>query len=250
MTGMTRESEMIDDVNRIYTNEPHPGDDCPRWKKTSFLGQPIAKAPSDLWVYQEIMTEVRPSLVIETGTFDGGSAYYFATLMDLLRIERGRVLTVDVFPFEIGRRHDRVTYVAGSSVDLDVVAKASDAAASRWPVLVSLDSCHEPEHVMSEMRVYANLVTRGSYMVVEDTAFSTLRDVVRAFVEEDRRFEVDLSRERHIISQNKGGWLKRIVLGRHANGLLGRPSATRKVGGTVRVAPARRRTRRRSGRSR
>jgi len=84
------------------------------WRNTFFLGVPIAKCPLDLWVYQEIINEVRPDLIVETGTAHGGSALYMATLCDL--VGRGRVVSVDIVARAGLPQHPRVNYVVGSSV--------------------------------------------------------------------------------------------------------------------------------------
>ena len=66
------------------------------WADTRWFGVPLAKCPLDLWVYQEILIETRPDLVVETGTFEGGSALFFASMFDLLG--EGTVVTVDIEP--------------------------------------------------------------------------------------------------------------------------------------------------------
>src|SRR5438309_6940589 len=98
------------------------------WKETYWLGEPVRKLPLDLWLYQELVHDLRPDLIIETGTLRGGSAVYLGTLCDL--VGNGRVVSIDIAP-EAQPPHPRVTYLVGSSVYLGILsqlpAMASDA---------------------------------------------------------------------------------------------------------------------------
>ena len=178
------------------------------WKRTTWLGVPLLKYPTDLWSLQEILAEVRPDFVIETGTFHGGSALFLATTMDALG--KNTVITIDVerqknLPF-----HPRISYVTGSSVD-----RATLEVVKAWTtgerVLVVLDSDHSYEHVSAELRAYAPLVTPGSYLVVEDTNTPGPAEAVADFLAspEGAAFEADRSREKFGTGVNKGGWLRR-----------------------------------------
>jgi cephalosporin hydroxylase len=135
-------------------------------RKTRWLGNRVIKCPLDLWVYQEIIWDSRPDLIVETGSGRGGSAYFMACMCDLAG--HGRIVTVDVRDVE-RPRHDRVTYLHGSSTDAEIVARVRAAAAEAGRVMVLLDSDHSREHVLEELHHYAPLVTPGSYLIVEDT---------------------------------------------------------------------------------
>ena len=134
---------------------------------TRWLGVRTDKCPLDLWIYQELLHELRPDLIVETGTAFGGSALYFASLLDLL--DTGRVLTIDLQPQEDRPEHPRIEYLNGSSVAPETLEHVRRAAEGAETVLVVLDSDHRKEHVLEELRLYAPLVTPGSYLVVEDT---------------------------------------------------------------------------------
>jgi cephalosporin hydroxylase len=189
------------------------------WEQTRWLGVRTLKCPIDLWIYQEILAELRPGLVIETGTFDGGSALYLAGVMD--QLHHGRVVTVDIEERPGRPRHDRVTYVRGSSVSPDVVGRLARQARGRGPVMVILDSDHSRDHVLAELHAYADLVTPGSYLIVEDTNVNGHpvlpefgpgpAEAVAAFLAERSDFEVDRSRERLLMTFNPGGFLHRRV---------------------------------------
>jgi cephalosporin hydroxylase len=106
-------------------------------------------------------------LVVEPGTFEGGSALFFASLFDL--IGHGHVVTVDIETREGRPEHERVTYLSGSSTAPEIIEQIQARAVEASRVLIVLDSDHQREHVLAELRAYGDLVTPGSYMIVEDT---------------------------------------------------------------------------------
>ena len=188
------------------------------WENTRWLGHRIQKFPGDVWVYQEILSELRPDWILETGTNWGGSAYFLASICDLLG--HGRVVTIDLDAKPDPPEHERITYVAGSSTDPEIVDSVRTMVAESQTVLVILDSDHSYGHVASELRAYSDLVTLGSYLIVEDTNIAghpVLRglatgpyEAVDDFLSGDTRFERDHSREKFMMTFNPGGYLKRI----------------------------------------
>ena len=187
------------------------------WKDTYWLGVPTQKCPLDLWMYQEILYEQRPDLIIETGTAHGGSALYMACVCD--QLGRGEVVTVDIHPIEGRPVHDRITYVTGSSTGPEVVAEVERLAEGRERVLVILDSDHGRDHVLEELRIYGRLVTLGGYVVVEDTNVNGHpvfpehgpgpMEAVNAFLAETEEFEVDTTREKFFLTFNPRGFLRK-----------------------------------------
>lgn len=186
---------------------------------TRWMGHQTLKYPTDMWMYQELISELRPAVVLETGTFRGGSALFLATVMDGLR--EGRVISVDVSHADDLPRHDRVSYLTGSSVDPAIIAavKAEIGAESR--VLVILDSDHSRDHVLGEMEAYADLVPVGGYLVVEDTNVNGHpvwpdfgpgpMEAVDAFLARRSDFEIDPYRERLLSTANPRGYLRRVA---------------------------------------
>jgi cephalosporin hydroxylase len=73
---------VVDDFHRLYYES---GDRGGTWKDMRWLGVAVAKCPMDLWIYQELLFELRPDVILETGTAHGGSAFYLATLCDILK---------------------------------------------------------------------------------------------------------------------------------------------------------------------
>jgi cephalosporin hydroxylase len=118
-------------------------------------------------VYQEIIHEIRPDLIVERGTHHGGSALFFASILDL--IGQGQVISIDVNRGNNLPHHPRITYLVGSSTSEDIVAEVARRAEGSNTVLVTLDSSHTMRHVTQEIDIYRRFVTKGSYLIVEDT---------------------------------------------------------------------------------
>jgi cephalosporin hydroxylase len=182
-----------------------------------WLGHQALKLPTDLWVYQEILVEVRPRAVVETGTYRGGSAIFLASILD--QLGEGRVISIDVDRQEGRPEHPRITYVTGSSTDPGLVGRVYEELGENGPIVVILDSDHTRDHVLAELRAYADLVTPGSYMIVEDTCLNGNpvvhewgpgpAEAVDAFLAERADFERDSSREAMMLTANPGGYLLR-----------------------------------------
>jgi cephalosporin hydroxylase len=141
----------------------------------TWMGRPIIQFPQDIMATQEIIWETKPDLIIETGIAHGGSLIFSASMLELLGGD-GIVVGIDV---EI-RAHNRaaldahpmrrrIHLIEGSSIDLGVIENVNSFVKGRSRVLVLLDSNHEKQHVLSELRHYGKFVTVGSYMVVFDT---------------------------------------------------------------------------------
>ncbi len=185
------------------------------WAKTWWMGIPLLKNPFDLWVLQETIFDVKPDLIIETGTCFGGSAAFLAHVLD--GIGHGELVTIDIEPAAGTSDHPRVTYLRGSSTDPDLVRNLTERAkgihAKGGRVLVNLDSDHSEAHVSAELRCYAPLVSPGGYLIVEDTYPGPgPAEAVAAFLtsEEGKGFVIDREKEKHLMSFNAGGWLKRV----------------------------------------
>ncbi len=187
------------------------------WMNTTWLGVPVQKLPLDLWIYQEIMNELKPDLIIECGTADGGSAYYLASLCDLVR--NGRIISIDILA-KPRPQHPRITYLTGSSVSAEIQTAVRNAIKPGERVMVILDSDHSLEHVLNELRAYAPLVTSGSYLIVEDTNINGHpvlpqfgpgpMEALQQFLAENKDFQVDLSREKFFVTFFPNGFLKKL----------------------------------------
>ena len=153
------------------------------WFRQSWLGVPIWQLPDDLMLLQRIVAGIRPALIVETGTKYGGSALYFASLLELLELPDSRVITVDICETEEARtvlaNHRLAGYVqhrlVGSSLDPVVLAcVAAAVTAAAGPVLVFLDDWHGGDHVLAELQAFAPFVGSDGLLVVADTSFADL----------------------------------------------------------------------------
>ncbi len=203
-----------------------------------WLGVPIIQLPQNLQAIQEIIWEVKPDLIIETGIAYGGSIIFSASMMALLEvcgeIEKGDVIGIDI---DI-RPHNKeailahpmskkITMLEGSSIDEEIIEKVREFAKAKERVLVCLDSNHSHEHVLAELRAYAPLVSTGSYIVVGDTGIEDLpegttsdrpwgkgnnpKTAVWEYLKENSNFEIDkMIDSKLILTGSPDGYLKRI----------------------------------------
>jgi cephalosporin hydroxylase len=152
----------------------------------SWMGRPIIQLPEDMVRAQEVIFEVKPTVIVETGIAHGGSLIYNAGLLKTMGID-GRIIGVDI---EI-RPHNRkaieehflfpyITLIEGSSVDPEIVGQVSEAIGPDDTVIVFLDSNHTKAHVLAELEAYCGLVTPGSYIVATDGIMLIVEDAPRA----------------------------------------------------------------------
>lgn len=213
-----------------------------------WMGRPIIQYPQDIVAVQELICQLRPDLIIETGIAHGGSLVFSASMIALLdlqdAIEAGRtldpraserlVLGVDIdirahnrSAIETHPMASRIRMIEGSSVDSLVLAQVRDVTRSFQRVLVLLDSNHTHEHVLQELAAYAPLVTPGSYCVVFDTVIEDMtpgafsdrhwgsgnnpKTAVREFLKNHPDFEIDRSiQDRLQITVAPDGYLRRV----------------------------------------
>ena len=183
-----------------------------------WMGVVCEKCPLDLWIYQEILGELHPDLIVETGTRFGGSALFLAHMLDILG--RGHIVTIDIDDTIRRPQHRRITYVHGSSGDGNVVEPAI-APHLGGTTLVILDSDHSKAHVKKEMTLLARHVTLGSYLIVEDSNINGHPaapgwgegpwEAVDEFQKTHHEFLIDRSREKFLLTFNPRGFLKRIA---------------------------------------
>ncbi len=190
------------------------------WRRTHWLGTPVLKCPLDLWIYQEIISRTKPDLIVETGTYAGGSGLFMASVCDL--VDNGEVLTIDPVRIKDRLAHPRLRYLDGSSVDPAVLSAVKAQVRSTRRVMVVLDSDHSYEHVLAELRAYAPFVSQDCFLIVEDTNINGNpvledhgpgpREAVEAFLKENEDFVRDLENEKFFMTFNPGGYLRRVTV--------------------------------------
>ena len=200
----------------------------------SWMGRPIIAFPQDMIAMQEIIWDVKPDLIIETGIAHGGSLVYYASLLELIGGE-GIVLGLDIDIREHNRKlieshpmNKRIMMIEGDSTSNEVCYKVREIAKNKSKVLVCLDSNHTHEHVLKELNLYAELTSVGSYCIVFDTIVEDMpndwdwglrtwgvgnnpKTAVFEFLKSNDNFEIDkLIDSKLLISVAPDGYLKRI----------------------------------------
>lgn len=194
----------------------------------TFMGIPTIQNPNDVWITLEIMHEVKPDFLVEAGTLEGGSAALWATYLEQINPD-AKVITIDIVDKVTAAKElpivkKRVEFVIGNSVDPKIVEGIRKRVAG-GRVMVILDSSHAEDHVYKELLAYAPMVSLGSYLIVQDTGMAIPRyerwpnrsfeqagadRAVRRFMEDSQRFQTDLWRERLVLTNNPGGFLRRV----------------------------------------
>jgi cephalosporin hydroxylase len=199
-----------------------------------WMGRPVIQYPQDILAMQELIWELRPDLIIETGIAHGGSLIFYASMLEL--IGKGEILGIDIdirehnkAEIEKHQMYKRITMIEGSSIDPVIIDKVKKHAEAKKAILVVLDSNHTHAHVLDELNAYAPLVSVGSYIVVFDTIVEHLPanylpehkrpwgigdnplTAVKEFIAVNNNFEIDDSiNNKLLISVAPDGYLKRI----------------------------------------
>jgi cephalosporin hydroxylase len=139
----------------------------------SWMGRPIIKYPNDILILQEMIWNLKPDFIVETGIAHGGSIIFSSSMLELLG--HGEVIAVDIDIRQHNREEiekhpmaKRITMIEGSSIDPKIVNAIKEKVKGK-KVLVCLDSNHTHDHVLEELRMYADMVNVGSYIVCPDT---------------------------------------------------------------------------------
>jgi cephalosporin hydroxylase len=174
---------------------------------TTWMGRTAKKCPTDAWIYQELICEIKPDIIIETGSGVGGSSEFLADMCTLSG--SGRVITVDIN--EIKVRHSKVTQILGSSIEPSTVKKVEEEIGEGDnKILVILDSDHSYDHVLAEIEAYKKWVNIGSCLIVEDSYFEPTKRAVEFFMQDNSEFAVDTRCEKFLFTFNPGGFLRRV----------------------------------------
>jgi cephalosporin hydroxylase len=145
----------------------------------TWMGRPIIQYPQDMIAMQEIIWELKPDLIIETGIAHGGSIIYYASILEL--IGKGEVLGIDIdirahnrAEIESHPMSKRITMLEGSAISQEIIEKIKPFTEGKKTVMVCLDSNHTHDHVLAELQLYSPFVTVGSYLVAFDTIVEDL----------------------------------------------------------------------------
>ncbi|HSI15227.1 MAG TPA: CmcI family methyltransferase [Chthoniobacter sp.] len=214
-TANEKERAIIDRFHNLYYHGPQG--DGPIFFKTRWRNVECLKCPLDLWMYQEIITEYRPELIVETGTHQGGSTLFLADMLDL--VGKGEIISIDIATAADRPQHPRIRYVTGSSSDPELVHSLLGGRPSEKRMII-LDSDHSRKHVLAELELFAPYLSAGDWLIVEDTNVNghpTCKDfgegpfeAVAEFMERRNDFVCDRSKEKFLLTFNPGGFLRKI----------------------------------------
>jgi len=214
-----------------------------------YLGRPIIQVPQDIIAIQEIIWQVRPDLIIETGIAHGGSLIMSASMLSMLdycdavasgtaldpKVGKRKVLGIDIDirthnreAIQIHPMAHKIDMIQGSSISPEVITEVRDRAKNYERILICLDSNHTHQHVLAELEAYACLVSVGSYCCVFDTLIEDMpadmfsdrpwgkgnnpKTAVWEYLKSHPEFEIDKSiQQKLLITVAPDGYLKRIV---------------------------------------
>lgn len=172
-----------------------------------WLGEPVFGPPLDLWIYQETVYDTRPDLVVAVETLNAG---YLADLCEIAG--HGEVLSVeavdDTGSWSMSRRRG-LTVVDASLEDSEVVEGAATRAAAVQTVMVVLGAQGGGRELERHLRLFGPLVSKGSYLIVENSGHPLRKQAISQFVGQCRAFVVDRSKEKFYLTFNSGGYLRR-----------------------------------------
>lgn len=199
--------KLVDDFSRYYYDHSR--------HHAFWMGNKVLKCPLDLWIYQEIIAETKPDVIIESGTLFGGATLFLAMVCDMLG--HGEIISIDITRKKTPK-HSRITYLLGSSISDEIVENISRRVSGK-SVMVILDSDHRKDHVLKELEIYSKFVSDRGYIIVEDTNLNGHpvcpdfgdgpMEAVEEFLKTSSDFYIDKDREKFHMTFNPHGYLRR-----------------------------------------
>jgi len=212
--------DFIDEYHKLYER-------ARIWEDNSWLGVPCYKWPPDMMVIQELIFKLKPDYILEMGTAKGGSALFYASICELMG--QGKVITCDIEKTYDDKQiaqfewSDRINFVHGGSTIPLVLKEIKGIVGETKRNIVILDSWHSCNHVLKELGAYEAFVGKGFMIIVEDTHAGNpghpvkwkyddggAYEAVEFFLKENDDFEVDWSCEKHLMTFNPRGYLRRV----------------------------------------
>jgi len=201
----------VTEFNKIY-RDSNVWEDQTRW-----MGIPIDKYPTDLWLLQEIIFTIKPDLIIETKTGLGSNSLYMASLLDI--INNGHIISIDKEQLKLFK-HKRITYLQSNPLDSKLLDHLNEISSNHKIIMVILNDSVDPEIVYEELNHYYDFVTIGSYLIVENTCIDIdyvetniegPMQAVDTFLYGNLQFIVDSTKDKFLLSSNPNGYLVRMI---------------------------------------
>lgn len=224
------QNESLKEAARVFNTESNKSQYSYNF---SWMGRPIIQYPQDMIAMQEIIWEIKPDLIIETGIAHGGSLIYYASLLEL--IGNGEVVGIDIDIRKHNREEiekhpmfKRIKMIEGSAISEETIKKVTTHTVGKKRILVCLDSNHTHEHVLQELKMYSPFVSLGSYIIAFDTIVENLPEgyfsqkrpwgignnpmtAVDEFIKSNPGFIIDTAVDNKVlISVAPKGYLKRV----------------------------------------
>ncbi len=181
----------------------------------------MIKNPFDLIIYEELIWQVRPTVVIEIGNASGGFSLWLSDRMKMVDTN-GRVITIDIdskgdtnlYKY----KSDKLISIIGDCNDIKTIGKVRDNIGGNDKVLIIEDSSHTAENTLSVLQNYKDIISVGSYFIIEDGICDILdlgvrpgpMSAVLEWIKSNSNFQIDRECERYILTYNPNGYLKRI----------------------------------------
>jgi cephalosporin hydroxylase len=190
------------------------------FNQVTWMGTPTFKNILDVWIYQEIIYEIQPDVIVEIGSKYGGSTKYFANLLDILG--KGMVISIDIDRSVYNLVHKRVRVLTGNCSDPKIISKVAYLCQGKT-VLVIQDGDHRRKQALEDLENYSKFVSLNSYFIMEDGIVDLFNNgdglgfkdegplaAIEDFLSRNSNFVIDSVRERYILTYNPKGFLKRI----------------------------------------
>lgn len=185
----------------------------------NYMGVKLYKNPLDLWIVQEIIHEVKPDFFVEIGTALGGAALYYAHLFDILG--RGEVIAIDTHKENFQARHSRIHFLEGDAASQEMINEVHLACQGKVTI-VNHDADHRKDVVLRDLNAYCDLVSLGSYLIVEDGFVDIFNDhwpdkdnwdgplsAIEEFLKDHPEFNVNKRWQKFIATYSPCGYLER-----------------------------------------
>lgn len=208
-------TEVVNEFHSLYYDNAQL-----TWMTTKWKGIHVAKCPLDMWQYQEIIQDTQPDVIIETGTWHGGSAIFLRDMLRLCGKSRGIVITIDIKPEGIFTEEDGIIQIVGDSTSEEINLSVNKYIGKSDKVMVILDSDHSQAHVLKELDMWGWQVSGGCYLVVEDTNVNGNpiqkthgpgpMEALNEWLPRHPEFQHDPYRERFMMTFNPKGYYKRL----------------------------------------